>query len=194
MQGRRELFCTVVLAIALAGAVPAQAVSSLNVDIFRGFNCCSGDGSPYSSPAGSFTSPDIQFATNTGYNWHPFGFNDFGADITGSIIVSTAGTYTFTLNSDDGSRLFIDGSLVVDDGNAHAPQSVNGSALLTVGQHAVEVRFFECCGGPSGVDLTLPNGVQFGTAAVPEPATWLLLATGLTGLLGYGWRRKQQAA
>lgn len=26
----------------------------------------------------------------------------------------------------------------------------------------------------------------------PEPGTWLLLSTGLVGLLGYGWRRKHQ--
>jgi hypothetical protein len=28
--------------------------------------------------------------------------------------------------------------------------------------------------------------------SVPGPSTVLLLATGLAGLLGYGWRRKQQ--
>jgi len=33
-----------------------------------------------------------------------------------------------------------------------------------------------------------------GITAVPEPSTWLLLATGLGGLLGYGWRRRQRAA
>src|SRR5262249_15321758 len=32
-----------------------------------------------------------------------------------------------------------------------------------------------------------------GHAPVPEPGTWLLLATGGAGLLGYGWRRRQQA-
>ena len=128
MRRRRELFCIIVLVIGLARVPPAQAVNSLNVNIFSGFNCCSGDGSPYASLVGSFTTPDIQFATQTGYSWHPFGLNDFGADITGSIVVSTAGTYTFTLNSDDGSRLFIDGNLVMDDGDAHPPQSVNGSA------------------------------------------------------------------
>lgn len=29
---------------------------------------------------------------------------------------------------------------------------------------------------------------------IPEPGTWLLLTTGLVGLLGYGWRRKKLAA
>jgi hypothetical protein len=29
------------------------------------------------------------------------------------------------------------------------------------------------------------------TAPVPEPGTWLLMGTGLAGLLGYGWRRRK---
>jgi hypothetical protein len=32
------------------------------------------------------------------------------------------------------------------------------------------------------------------SSAVPEPSTWLLLATGLVGALGYGWRQKRRMA
>jgi hypothetical protein len=32
------------------------------------------------------------------------------------------------------------------------------------------------------------------TIPIPEPSTWLLLATGLAGLLSYGWRQRKKAA
>ena len=103
--------------------------------------------------------------------------------MTGSLFVSATSSYTFTLNSDDGSQLFIDGSLVVDDGGAHPPLTVSGTATLTAGVHPFEVRFFECCGEPSGVDLTLPTGVSFAPSVpVPEPTSLLLVVMG-TGVL-----------
>jgi len=55
--------------------------------------------------------------------------------------------------------------------------------------------------GPNGsqvpIDLGLPDLtfnliLEFDAAQVPEPATLLLLATGLLGFLGYGWRRGMQ--
>jgi hypothetical protein len=132
------------------------------------------------TPIGSFTSPDIQFLTNTGQNWHPFGQSTFGADITGTLLVAAPGTYTFNLVSDDGSYLFIGGNIVVNNGGAHGPTSISNSALLTAGNHPFEVQFWENGIGQSGVDLNLPQGVAF----VPEPATWALLLLGLTAAFG----------
>jgi mono/diheme cytochrome c family protein len=55
--------------------------------------------------------------------------------------------YVFTLHSDDGSRLFIDGKLVVDNDGTHPPQAKTGKAKLTKGVHKVTVTFFQGGGG-----------------------------------------------
>jgi len=132
---------------------------------------------------GSFNSPDIQFLTNFADKWYPFGMIGFGADITGAINVAATGTYLFTLNSDDGSYLFIDGNLVVNDGNNHFPQVVSNSVLLTAGVHSLEVQFHEDGTIFSGVDLNLSSGVTYVSSSVPEGGTTLLLAIGAFGLL-----------
>ncbi len=57
---------------------------------------------------------------------------------------------TFSLTSDDGSRLFIDGHLVVDNDGRHALRTRQGKAKLTEGTHKVVVTFFQA-GGEAGL-------------------------------------------
>jgi hypothetical protein len=132
----------------------------INLSIYSGF-VPAGGGAPYSGLVGSFVSGDVMFATDTGYDWHPFGLDEFGADITGYLNVAANGTYTFTLDSDEGSLLFIDGNLVVNNGDPHDQATATGDASLMGGLHCFEVQFFKCCGGSSGVDLILPAGVTY---------------------------------
>jgi hypothetical protein len=77
-------------------------------------------------------------------NWPGTKFQDFFyIRWTGMIRVPADGKYTFSLDSDDGSRLFIDGRQVVDNGGVHGMEEVSGSVQLTAGDHALKVEFFE---------------------------------------------------
>lgn len=175
--------------LALALIITGIAHGDITVNIYSGHST-TGGGTPYSGLVGTFDSPDIQFATNTGYAWHPFGLADFGAQMTGCLDVASEGTYDFSLDSDDGSLLFIDSGLVVNNGGPHSPNTASGSVFLTAGLHPFEVQFFEDYGGPSGVDLTLPRGVIYGECPVPVPGAVLL---GVLGLCTAGVKLRKRA-
>ncbi|WP_146203417.1 Ig-like domain-containing protein [Leucothrix pacifica] len=71
----------------------------------------------------------------------------FGFRFSARINIETAGNYTFYTNSDDGSQLFIDGNLVVDNDGLHAMQERSGTVNLSAGDHSLIVTFFEKTGG-----------------------------------------------
>jgi len=62
---------------------------------------------------------------------------------TGKLRTPKDGNYTFFLESDDGSRLFIDGKQVVDNGGLHAMEEKSGEVELKAGEHELKVEFFE---------------------------------------------------
>jgi len=62
---------------------------------------------------------------------------------TGKIRIPKDGIYTFTLESDDGSRLFIDGKQIIDHNGLHAMEEKDGDAELKAGDHTLKIEFFE---------------------------------------------------
>jgi len=66
---------------------------------------------------------------------------------TGLIQIDTDDTYIFYTNSDDGSKLFIDGTEVVDNDGLHRSTERSGSIILTTGIYSIEILFFENTGG-----------------------------------------------
>lgn len=60
----------------------------------------------------------------------------------GYLYVNSEGDYDFSLKSDDGSRLIVDGRVVIDNDGIHAVATETGRTHLTSGMHAIEVLFF----------------------------------------------------
>lgn len=73
--------------------------------------------------------------------------NDFAIKFEGVFRIEREGNYRFTLNSDDGSKMYIDGQQVVDNDGIHSPKTASGSVKLTKGTHKVIVGFFQVGGG-----------------------------------------------
>jgi hypothetical protein len=67
----------------------------------------------------------------------------FAIDYTGNFWIAKRGKYKFDLTSDDGAKLYIDGSLVIDNDYGHPPQSKRGSIKLLVGLHRIRVSYFQ---------------------------------------------------
>ncbi len=74
---------------------------------------------------------------------------------TGYLDVSADDVYKFALRSDDGSRLWIDDQLVVDNAGLHSPVEKSGSVALAKGKHLIQVEWHNKTGG---MDLLLRMG------------------------------------
>lgn len=73
--------------------------------------------------------------------------SNFALRFDGYFRVDREGEYEFTLESDDGSLLYVDGQKIVDNDGTHAPKGESGRCRLTTGVHRVVVEFFQGGGG-----------------------------------------------
>jgi hypothetical protein len=71
----------------------------------------------------------------------------FSASWAGSLLAFRDGEYTFSTVSDDGSWVYVDGKLVVDNGGRHGPVEARGTTPLRRGVHAIFIRYVQEGGG-----------------------------------------------
>jgi alpha-N-arabinofuranosidase len=72
---------------------------------------------------------------------------NFAVRYDGYIKLPSDGLYTFFTNSDDGSTLVIDSTVIVKNDGQHAAQEQSGEIMLKAGFHKIQVRFFQEAGG-----------------------------------------------
>jgi len=70
-------------------------------------------------------------------------FNEFSVTWDGYLLVTGSDTYTFSLTSDDASKLWIDEGLVIDHSGTSPYAPVNGTLALTPGYHHIVVKMYQ---------------------------------------------------
>jgi alpha-L-fucosidase len=91
---------------------------------------------------------------------------NFAFEYQGYINIPKDGVYTFSTDSDDGSRLYVGPTLVVDNDGLHAMVEKKGNIALAKGFHPLKVEFFQKSGG-MGLSVSL-QGSGFKRQVIPD--------------------------
>ncbi|WP_189856573.1 family 16 glycoside hydrolase [Streptomyces poonensis] len=99
---------------------------------------------PAQTPNHDALMPTVDWSTPADFG----GFSDnFVTEATGYLVAPRDGSYVLRLTSDDGSRLTIDGTTVIDHDGLHGAEPKDGTVHLTAGSHPLRIEHFERDGG-----------------------------------------------
>ncbi|GAB2845796.1 hypothetical protein JOD27_000049 [Lentzea nigeriaca] len=99
---------------------------------------------PRQTPNVDKVMPTIDWSADSDFQNQGAGPTDrFLTEVEGHLNVTTAGSYTFRLTSDDGSRLRIGGNQIIVNDGRHGDVAVEGTTTLTAGSHALRVDHFD---------------------------------------------------
>jgi len=103
---------------------------------------------------------------------------DFSARWTGQVQAESTGQYTFSTNSDDGVRLWVDGTQLVDDWADHGATQDQGTIDLVAGQrYDIKVEYYQHAGNATaqlswsadGIDQQIIPQSQLYADGIPSP-------------------------
>jgi len=120
--------------------------AGLQAQFWTGMTPGSGD------PVLTRTDPDVDFNWGSQPPASGLPATGWSARWTGNIDAPSDGTYTFSLSSDDGSRLYIDGKQVIDNWRDQATNTETATVTLTAGEHSVQLDYYQN-GGNADVSL-----------------------------------------
>jgi len=127
--------------------------------------------------------PQISFDWGANGPGSGLGANNFSVRWQGSFTFA-AGTYTFSVSTDDGSILYIDGKPVINDWGVHPAYTITQSVNMSSGSHLVQLDYYQAAGLASAkLSWTAPQvniSVTPATGTVAAGQT-LQLAASVTG-------------
>ncbi len=111
--------------------------------------------------------PQINYASTTGAFATSTRSDNVGAVFNGLITVPVTGLYTISLASDDGSKLYLGDTLLIDHDGLHGISTRTAETGLTAGAHRVRIEYFERTGS-AGLIVSLAGP---GLPNQPVPAS-----------------------
>jgi len=170
-------FTWVFIAALLVGLAPANVHAQASGGVLAGdgwlasyWNNISLSGAPVLTRVDA----DVNFDWGVGSPAPEVAVDNFSARWTRTLEVPQPGSYRFTLNSDDGSRLYLDGQLVINAWYDHgATRTFSATRTLDAGSHEVRVEYYERRGaavvrfGWSEIGVTAPTPLPPPAASQP---------------------------
>ncbi|MFO0962609.1 MAG: S8 family serine peptidase [Phycisphaerales bacterium] len=93
------------------------------------------------------TVANVNYASTDGVYAGSGRADEVGAVYEGWVEVPTDGRWTFSITSDDGSRMRIGSTVIADNDGLHGMTTRSGTVALRAGKHPVRLEFFENGGG-----------------------------------------------
>jgi hypothetical protein len=157
----------------LPAVYPANAVNGIDYSYYEAesFNVIPDYSSIVPVKVGSANNFDLSVANRS---------TGFSLAFTGYINVPSDGKYTFYTTSDDGSMLYIDNVLVVNNDGLHAAAEQSGTIGLQAGKHAIFVAYTQQ-GGGSVLNVNY-SGPGISKQVVPSSALYRILNVGSLSL------------
>jgi hypothetical protein len=160
-RARLLVAALVVTALAGAGRAALRVSHGLSAEYFTNVD---------RSGVAALTAVDADASTSAlARRWRDAPPETFSTRWRGYLAVARSGSYRFATTSDDGSWLYVDGRLVVDNGGTHGAVTRSGRTVLERGPHFILVEYFQA-GGPSALEV---SWARDGDALTPIPA-WML--------------------
>ena len=102
---------------------------------------------------------NLNFNWGTGSPMEGIPENDFSVRWTGSLEVTTADEYVFSVSIDDGIRMYIDGEVIFDSWADSDTTRISSPIFLGAGKHNIKVEYYEASSG-SRIILSWKNSTS----------------------------------
>lgn len=112
---------------------------------------------------------DINFASSSNAFANSTRVDDVGAVFEGYYTASADNLYTFSIESDDGSKLYVGDTLFINNDGTHGMREYFADIGLKAGRHKIKIEFFEGGGGAGLIARVRPLG---GSKVVIPAASW----------------------